>query len=265
MTKTKLALLFGGKSPEHTISIRSARNIFTAIDRDKFEIALIGIDPQGKWWHLPDGALAPDSPDEQIWKNGRAITLLPGYPQQPFAYLSGQDTPPQVEVVFPITHGPLGEDGSLQGILRHLDLPFVGPDVLGSAVCMDKDVAKRLLLQADLLTAAFLCFHAHEKDAVDYLAVANQLGTPLFVKPANMGSSVGVRKVENKAEFDAAIAEAFSYDRKVIIEEAIIGRELECAVMGNGVLASTSVGEVAMNQDFTPTRKSMTIVLKQRC
>ncbi len=250
MNKTRLALLFGGKSPEHAISIRSARNIFAAIDQDRFETVLIGIDPQGRWWHLPNNTLVLETPDEEIWANGRAITLMPGYHGRPFAYLASQDSPPAIDVVFPITHGPFGEDGSLQGILRHLGLPFVGPDVLGSAVCMDKDVAKRLLLQADLLTAAYRCYHAHEKDAVDFLAVANQLGTPLFIKPANMGSSVGVRKVENKAEFDAAMEDAFRYDRKVIVEEAIVGRELECAVMGNGILASTSVGEVAMNQGF---------------
>lgn len=251
MSKTKLALLFGGRSPEHEISIRSARNIYGAIDQARFEVVLIGIDQKGRWWHLPQNALSPLTPDEEIWANGRPLALLPGYSGRPFTYLGGQDIPPPaVDVVFPITHGPLGEDGSLQGILRHLGLPFVGPDVLGSAVCMDKDVAKRLLLQADLLTAAFQCFHYHEREAIDYAAVVNQLGLPLFVKPANMGSSVGVAKVENKAQFDAAIAEAFRYDRKIIVEEAILGRELECAVMGNGILATTTVGEVGMSQGF---------------
>ncbi|MEM9983723.1 MAG: D-alanine--D-alanine ligase [Bacteroidota bacterium] len=250
MSKIRLALIFGGRSPEHAISIRSARNIFAAIDREKFDVALIGIDPQGRWWHLPYNALQPFTPDEEIWQNAKALALLPGYEGRPLTYLTGAASPPQIDVVFPITHGPFGEDGSLQGILRHLNLPFVGPDVLGSSVSMDKDVAKRLLLQADLQTAAYRCFAYHEKDAVDYMAVVNELGLPLFIKPANMGSSVGVKKVESKDEFDQALAEAFRYDRKVIVEEAIAGRELECAVMGNGILATTAVGEVGMSQGF---------------
>jgi D-alanine-D-alanine ligase len=245
-----LALLFGGRSPEHEISIRSARNILRAIDRTRFDVVVIGLDPQGRFWHLPEAMLAHSDQTPIVWAEGKPLALVPGRHAEPFVYLDGSGRMPTVEVVFPITHGPYGEDGTLQGLLRQLGLPFVGPDVLGSAVCMDKDVAKRLLLQADLLTAAFRCFHHHERDAIDFMAVANELGLPLFIKPANMGSSVGVQKVETKAEFDAAIAEAFRYDSKVLVEEFIQGRELECAVMGNGMLATTSVGEVGMAAGF---------------
>ncbi len=245
-----LALLFGGRSPEHEISIRSARNILRAIDRTRFEVVVIGLDPQGRFWHLPEAALAESDKTPIVWTEGKALALVPGRAAEPFVYLDGGGQVPPVEVAFPITHGPYGEDGSLQGVLRQVGLPFVGPDVLGSAVCMDKDVAKRLLLQADLLTAAFRCFQYHEREAIDFMAVANELGLPLFIKPANMGSSVGVQKVESKAAFDAAIAEAFRYDSKVIVEEFMQGRELECAVLGNGILATTSVGEVGMASGF---------------
>jgi D-alanine-D-alanine ligase len=249
-TRTSLALLFGGRSPEHRISIRSARNILRAIDRERFSVVVIGLDPSGQFVHLPESALANAAGEQVDWSQGRALALVPGRPAAPLIYLDSNEAPPPVSVVFPITHGPYGEDGSLQGVLRHLGLPFVGPDVLGSAVCMDKDVAKRLLLQADLLTAAFRCFHHHEREAIDFFAVANQLGLPLFIKPANMGSSVGVAKAHDQPSFEAAIAEAFRYDSKVIVEAYIEGRELECAVMGNGILATTSVGEVGMSQGF---------------
>ncbi|MEL6591447.1 MAG: D-alanine--D-alanine ligase [Bacteroidota bacterium] len=243
--KTTMALLFGGKSPEHEISLRSARNIFGAIPRDKYEIVLIGIDPQGRWYALEETALSEETLD--FAAQGKALCLLPGFAERQIRYLEGEESFPQIEVVFPITHGPYGEDGSLQGLLRHLNLPFVGPGVLGSAAAMDKDVSKRLLSEADLLVADGFCFHYYEKDAIDFFAVANQIGTPIFIKPANMGSSVGVSKASTKAEFDAAIAEAFRYDHKVIVEQAIVGREVECAVMGNGEIATTSVGEVVIN------------------
>jgi D-alanine-D-alanine ligase len=246
--KTSMALIFGGASPEHEISIRSATNIFSAIPREKYEITLIGISAQGEWYHLPLDYFSKT--EAKIAEEGRALAIKPGLSGgSPFIYLDDASKGPEVEVVFPITHGPYGEDGSLQGILRHLNLPFVGPDILGSAISMDKDVAKRLLKEADLKVAEGLVYQVHEKDAIDYMAVVNKLGTPLFIKPANMGSSVGVSRASNKQEFDAAIEEAFKYDYKILIEEAIIGRELECAVLGNSILATTTVGEVEMVEE----------------
>ncbi|TAE54342.1 MAG: D-alanine--D-alanine ligase [Bacteroidetes bacterium] len=241
-----VALLFGGQSPEHEVSIRSARNIYAAIDKSRYQVVLVGIDKAGRWFHLSESELL--NPELLVVNGRRQLGLIPGARRNQIVYLDGEGHFPQIEVVFPITHGPYGEDGTLQGILRHLSLPFVGPDVLGSAACMDKDVTKRLLREADLLVAPYLCFHYFEKEAIDYAGVVNQLGTPLFIKPANMGSSVGVRKVENKAEFDAAIAEAFRYDHKILIEEMILGREVECAVMGNAIPEATTVGEVVMEE-----------------
>ena len=245
---TPIALMFGGQSPEHEISIRSARNIFAAINKDKYEVHLIAISKTGEWFHLEPAAL--EDLDFKTVSGGVPLSVVPGSQRNQIRYLDGEGSFPQIEAVFPVTHGPYGEDGTLQGLLKHLNLPFVGPDVLGSAVSMDKDVSKRLLNEADLLTANSFCFHYYEKDAVDYTAVVNKLGLPLFIKPANMGSSVGVKKAENHQEFVAAIQEAFRYDHKVIVEEAIIGRELECAVLGNAEIACTSVGEVDMSAGF---------------
>ena len=247
MAKRQLALMFGGASPEHEVSIRSARNIFAALDKEKYDVHLIGVDKQGRWFHL--GAEVFQKEELDI-SEGRQLVAVPGQKIGQIQYLKGSDTFPQIDVVFPIIHGPYGEDGTLQGLLRHLYLPFVGPDVAGSAVSMDKDLTKRLLRDADLLVAEYQTLYYYEKEAIDFAAIRNQLGTPLFIKPANMGSSVGVRKVENKAEFDAAITEAFRYDHKIIVEECLYGRELECAVLGNGEIAATSVGEVDMSAGF---------------
>ena len=246
MTKKKLGLLFGGKSAEHEISIRSARNIYAAIDTSQYEVSLIGIRTTGKWMHLPDASISLENPFDA---GGKQLALVPGA-DHPIIYPTGSETFPQLDVVFPITHGPNGEDGSLQGLLRQLDLPFVGPDVLGSAASMDKDVCKRLLREAGQLIAEYLCFHKYQQDTIDYAAVRNQLGSPLYIKPANMGSSVGVSRADTQEEFEAAIYEAFKYDYKIIVEEMIVGRELECAVMGNAIPEATSVGEVVASDQF---------------
>ncbi|MEM8890971.1 MAG: D-alanine--D-alanine ligase family protein [Bacteroidota bacterium] len=247
-SKTSLALVFGGQSPEHEVSIRSARNIFDAIPTEKYEVVLIGVDKEGVWKHIVEGELRKE--DLDLKTAGKALAVVPGAKANQIVYLStAGGSFPQVDVVFPITHGPYGEDGTLQGIMMHLGLPFVGPGVLGSSAAMDKDVCKRLLRDADLKVAEYVCFQYYEKDAIDYIGVVNKLGLPLFIKPANMGSSVGVKKAESKAEFDAAIQEAFRYDHKVIVEEAIVGRELECAVMGNAVVETSHVGEVAVDPE----------------
>ncbi|MCL4129698.1 UNVERIFIED_CONTAM: hypothetical protein GTU68_012648 [Idotea baltica] len=236
-SKTTLALIFGGQSPEHEISILSARNIFQAIDTQKYATVLIGIDKDGCWYHVLENSLLKN--ESNIFDKENQLMIVPGARSHQ-----------EIDVVFPITHGPYGEDGTLQGMLRHLNLPFVGPDVLSSAVSMDKDVAKRLFREADLLTANYMCFRYYEKDAIDYIGVINQLGSPVFIKPANMGSSVGIARADDQQSFEAGIKEAFRYDHKIIIEEAIEGRELECAVLGNAEIATTHIGEVGMAAGF---------------
>ena len=239
--------MFGGKSPEHEVSVWSAKNIYTAINKDKFEVLLIGIDKTGKWSLIEPNHLL-DS-DFKTVQSGAYLCLHPGF-LQPFSFADSDVFLPRPEAVFPIIHGPNGEDGTLQGLLQQLDLPFVGPNVLGSAVAMDKDICKRLFLEAQLLTADYLVFHRHEADSIDYAAVLNRLGSPLFIKPANMGSSVGVSKATNEAEFHQAVSLAFQFDTKILIEEMITGREIECAVLGNERPETTGVGEIIVAKGF---------------
>lgn len=242
-----IALLFGGKSPEHEISIRSARNIAAAIDKEKHRLTLIGVDQNGGWRLLKTEHLA----DTFVTTIAPRLALVPGRKEDQIIRLDTNEEIDQPDVVFLIIHGPYGEDGTMQGLLRIMDLPFVGPDVLSSAASMDKDVAKRLLREAGLKVAADLVFRKYEKDSIDYAVVRNQLGSPVYVKPANMGSSVGVHKVRNKEEFDAAIKDAFQYDRKIVIEEMIVGRELECAVLGNATPATSHIGEISTAEGYS--------------
>ena len=253
MRKTRVGIIFGGRSSEHEVSLQSARNILDALDRERFEPVLIGIDKQGQW-HLsqPDSFLlhADDPARIALHRSGTALAVRPGLEQ---AQLQATDAGPalgQIDVVLPIVHGPLGEDGSLQGLLRMANLPFVGSSVLGSAVAMDKDVAKRLLRDAGLQVAPSRCIRRHEADGVDVAALVAELGLPLFVKPANQGSSVGVSKVSETAEFALALANALRYDHKVLVEAAIVGREIECAVLGNAMPQASVCGEVVVHDEF---------------
>ena len=156
----------------------------------------------------------------------------------------------QLDVIFPIIHGTLGEDGSLQGLLAFANLPYVGSAVLGSAVCMDKDLCKRLLMQAGITVAPYIAVKAVADEAALFEQASTQLGLPLFIKPASQGSSVGVSKVTNAAEFSAGLALAFRYDRKVLIEQAIVGREIECAILGNDQPQASVCGEVLTQDQF---------------
>lgn len=241
-----IIVLFGGKSPEHEISVRSAKNILAAIDRQKFRVQLIGIDRQGTWRLMEESQLT-----EEVPPVGAPLAIVPGRETGQLIRLDNQQAIEQPDAVFGIVHGPMGEDGTIQGLLRVLELPFVGPDVLGSAAAMDKDIAKRVLRDAGLNVARGQVFHTHEKDLIRYEELTARFGSPLFVKPANMGSSVGVHKVTSAEKLKAAVADAFLYDRKIIIEEMIHGRELECAVLGNENPQTTSVGEVVTAEEYS--------------
>lgn len=236
-----IALICGGKSPEHEISVRSAKNVLRAIDRSRYQVTLVAIDRQGRWRLQEESQLG-----KFVAPEGPQLALLPGNETGQIIRLDNRQPIEQPAAIFLIMHGPQGEDGTIQGLLRTLGLPFVGPDVLGSSVAMDKDVAKRLLREAGLNVARGVVVHAHERDALDYGKLTAQLGSPLFVKPANMGSSVGVHKVKTAEQFAAAIADAFQYDTKILVEEMIYGRELECAVLGNEFPETTRVGEVVV-------------------
>ena len=172
------------------------------------------------------------------------MVLAPGNVNRQLLSPGGGYAGEKLDVIFPVLHGAFGEDGTVQGLLKLADIPFVGAGVLGSAVGMDKDVAKRLLRDAGIPIAKFLTFQRWQKDQIDYQEVTRELGSPLFVKPANAGSSVGVSKVKNAAQFTAAIEAAFAFDRKILVEECVYGREVECAVLGNDRPMASAVGEI---------------------
>lgn len=246
MKKIRVGIVFGGRSAEHEVSLQSARNVLEALDRDKYDPVLIGIDREGRWRldeqtralfesarPLPN--LAADSP--------REVALVARGEHSRLLDLSGQRELGKLDVVFPVLHGPYGEDGSVQGLCRLANMPCVGAGILGSAVGMDKDVMKRLLRDAGIPIARFVTL-LRGKPAPDFDALASQLGTPLFVKPANLGSSVGISRAGNEKEYQAAVAAAFEYDTKIVVEEFILGREIECAVLGNADPRASVPGEI---------------------
>lgn len=229
--KIRVGLLFGGKSTEHEVSIQSAMNIYHAIDRTKYEPVLISIDKDGNW----------QMADEASFEKQQII------PRTDLAHAMTalfSDKSPSIDVVFPILHGPLGEDGTVQGLLELANMPYVGPGVLGSAIGMDKDVMKRLLCDADLPIAGYQTFRKHQQKDINYTTILKDLGDTVFVKPANMGSSVGVSRAKSVAELKKAMTAAFQFDTKVIVEAAVIGKEIECAVLGNESPKASPIGEI---------------------
>ncbi|HFZ8993942.1 TPA: D-alanine--D-alanine ligase [Citrobacter freundii] len=253
MAKLRVGIVFGGKSAEHEVSLQSAKNIVDAIDKSRFEVVLLGIDKSGQW-HLSDAEnylLNADDPARiALRASSMSLAQVPGKDKhQLIDAVNGQPLP-TIDVIFPIVHGTLGEDGSLQGMLRMANLPFVGSDVLGSAACMDKDVTKRLLRDAGLTVAPFITLTRANRESIDFAEVEATLGLPLFVKPANQGSSVGVSKVTSEAEYAKAVALAFEFDHKVVVEQGIKGCEIECAVLGNDYPQASTCGEIVLNSDF---------------
>lgn len=253
MTKKTVGVIFGGKSAEHEVSLQSAKNIVDAIDKEKYDVVLIGIDKNGKW-HLNDQStylLHADNPKLiQLNQSNDAVAIVPGEGDNQLIHAKDAVQLDQLDVIFPIVHGTLGEDGSLQGMLRIANLPFVGPDVLSSSICMDKDIAKRLLQGAGIHVAKGFAFPRAKRNQIDYDSIVAELGTPLFIKPANQGSSVGVSKVETKEEFEQAIELAYEYDHKVIVEETLVGREIECSVLGNADPIVSLPGEILPQTAF---------------
>src|SRR3990167_6654637 len=249
--KIRVGIIFGGRSAEHKISLLSAKNIVEAIDPEKYDVTLIGIDQNGRW-HVAQSAnflLNKDNPTQiALGAGDTQLGLVPGDKEKTLITVTKQGPVPSLDVAFPILHGPFGEDGTIQGMLKLTGIPFVGAGVLGSAVGMDKDVMKRLLREAHIPVAKFLSIK--EKNIPSFAEVVKSLGLPFFVKPANLGSSVGINKVHTEQEYQAAIAEAFSFDKKVLIEEFIQGREIECSVLGNEDPIVSLPGEVISHHDF---------------
>ncbi|HEV2603643.1 MAG TPA: D-alanine--D-alanine ligase family protein [Microvirga sp.] len=244
--RMKVGLLFGGRSAEHDVSRMSAANILRALDPDRYEVVPIGIRRDGRWVMgdagngTGTGARSLDIPED-----APQVALLPGGGGD-LLVLGGTPDRVHLDLVFPVLHGPNGEDGTIQGLMELSGLPYVGSGVMGSAAGMDKDVAKRLLRDAGVPVVPFRIVTAAEPLA--YEAVAEALGTPnLFVKPANMGSSVGVSPARSAAEYDKALALALRYDTKVLVERSVAGaREIECSVLEDaaGEVRASPLGEI---------------------
>jgi D-alanine-D-alanine ligase len=250
--KLRVGILFGGKSAEHEVSLQSAKNILQAIDKDKFEPVLVGIDREGRWHYDPSYHADSEDKLETITTSGNdtIVTLLPGAQNGRLIPSGSSHLNVNLDVVFPVLHGPMGEDGSMQGFLELANVPYVGPGVVGSAIGMDKDVMKRLLRDADIAVADFDVVRTANLTNKEINSLIHRLGLPLFVKPANMGSSVGVSKVTTADELLPAIAQALHFDVKVLIERAIVGDEIECAVLGNDDPQASAVGRVRPNDGF---------------
>lgn len=234
--KIRVAVLYGGRSGEHEVSILSATNVIKNLDRTRFEVIPIGIDKQGTWFLGEDKQLNVDSPKLQLQRDAERMLFAPSYIGK--SALQTRDmrhsTERLFDVIFPVIHGTLCEDGTVQGLLELADVPYVGCGVLSSAIGMDKDISKRLIMNAGLSVPRFLVVkHGqwHKNAAAFCQLIAKELQYPLFVKPANTGSSVGVQKIKHEKDLMAAINTAFRFDTKVIVEEGIDAIELEVAVL----------------------------------
>lgn len=253
--KIRLGVLFGGKSAEHEVSLISAKNVIEALDKEKYDVFLIGIDKTGEW-RLRDGysyLMNADNPKlVQLHDAKDSVALVPKNNRKELVNCSDNKLQEslQLDVIFPVLHGTYGEDGTVQGLLKLANIPFVGAGVLGSAVGMDKDVMKRLLRDARIPVARFVTLHEYNKDEYTFERVVEQVGLPFFVKPANSGSSVGISKVKTKEQFRAFVDQAFLFDRKVLVEEFIQGREIECSVLGNDNPVVSLPGEVIPQHEF---------------
>ncbi len=253
--KIRLGVLFGGKSAEHEISLISAKNVIEALDNTKYDIFLIGIDKNGEW-RLRDGysyLMHADNPKlVHLHGANASVALVPKDHRKELVSYSGNQLQESLllDVIFPVLHGTYGEDGTVQGLLKLANIPFVGAGVLGSSIGMDKDVMKRLFRDAKIPTARFLTIHQYNRDQFTFESIVAELGLPFFVKPANLGSSVGIAKVKKQEEFQAAIDDAFLYDRKILVEEFIAGREIVCSILGNEDPISSLPGEIIPYHEF---------------
>ena len=244
MARTRLAILYGGRSAEHQVSVVSARSVMEALDPDRFEVVPIAITREGAWM-LPERSplelTAADGALPEVEAAGRELAVRP------------QEGVGGVDVVFPILHGPFGEDGTVQGLFELADLPYVGSGVLASALAMDKAMAKVVLAQAGLPQAPYLVVPERDWRA-DPERVAAEVGGrlayPVFTKPARLGSSIGISKVKAPDGLADGLVAAFAHDTKALVEQGIAARELECGVLGNDTPEASVVGEVVPGHEF---------------
>lgn len=264
--KLRVGILFGGRSGEHEVSLRSAASILKAIDRKKYEVVPIGITKQGQWL-TGGGAQALLTGEEQLAELVSSVAIIPPAPAVKPAKKKGkgltlaaaaEPASPALDVVFPVLHGTFGEDGTIQGLFELADIAYVGSGVLGSSAGMDKDAMKRMFAASGLpMTPHVTVLRSEWKADAKKITrlIEKKLAYPVFVKPANLGSSVGISKVKSRADLAAAMDLAASFGRKIVIEEGVGGpgvkpRELEVAVLGNDHPEASVVGEIVPDREF---------------
>jgi D-alanine-D-alanine ligase len=245
--RINLVVLFGGQSAEHDVSRVTAAHVLRAADPARYNITAVGISRDGQW-QLAEGAVAALGAGHSAAEMPAGLAVEGPATSAGPVLAAAQDA--GQTVVLPLLHGPLGEDGTVQGLLELADVPYVGSGVLGSAVAMDKAMAKQVLAHHGIDQARWLAFREHEVSSRTPSAIADRLGLPVFVKPANMGSSVGVTKAKSLAELEQAMAVALTYDEWVVVEEAVVGREIEVAVLGNEAPRASVPGEIIPGHEF---------------
>ena len=242
--RIRLVMLFGGQSAEHEVSLVTARHVLAATDPDRYDIAPVAIGKDGRWVLAHDAVLALTAGPDAL-PDGLPTT---GEPTEPAGALAQAED--ERVVVFPLLHGPLGEDGTVQGLLELAGVPYVGCGVLASALAMDKAMAKEVFAAKGIPQARHVSLLEPEIDAATVDQLEDEIGYPMFVKPANMGSSVGVSKAHDRDELDQAIELALRYDESLVVEESIQGREIECAVLGNLDPRASMPGEIRPGAEF---------------
>jgi len=239
--RLKIAILYGGKSVEHEISIRSATNVVANIDSKKYDIRLLGIDKAGSWY-------LNDSINDDV-DSGQPVSIkLDASSPNLIETKSGMEI--QIDVVFPVLHGTDGEDGSIQGLFKSMNLPVVGSGVLGSAISMDKIISKKILKEGGIPVAPYTEFSKSQKDDISFDKITKEVGLPFMIKSAALGSSVGISMVKTENDLIYALNDSFQYGDKIIVEKFIKGRELECAIIGNQDPKASMPGEIVMIKDY---------------
>jgi D-alanine-D-alanine ligase len=251
--KMKVGVIFGGRSGEHEVSVMSARSVLAGFNPEKYEVFPIGISRDGQWV-TPEGAKAALQAGHVSVAEGQSLAILPGAAQQSLVPQGSAPPLPALDVIFPVIHGTYGEDGTLQGLLEMAGIPYVGAGVHGSAVGMDKALMKSVWQASGIPQVPFLVFLRKQWEAQPDLIlgrIQKELGLPVFVKPANLGSSVGISKAKTPEELREAMVLAASYDRKIVIEQAVEApREVELAVLGNDEPEVSLPGEILHGREW---------------
>ena len=249
MSKLKVGIIFGGRSGEHEVSLVSATSVRNEMPKDKYEVREIGISKDGKWYMESETYTGNNGLIEKF-KDGSYSNLKT---------VSFDTALNGCDIIFPVLHGPYGEDGTIQGVFEMMNLPYVGCGVLASSLCMDKINAKRVLSECGIPVVPYVAFSRTEwmtmesgvfgREAI-IEKIKKELSLPLFIKPSNMGSSVGISKVKELEELESAIDEACKYDTRILVEKGVDAREIECAVLGNDNPKAASLGEIVVGGEF---------------